>query len=213
MGGAVKAWVLAAAATWLGVADARADMLGTQDTNVGTFGDAFARKSHWVVGVTIDRAAGIQRRGFEDLVDDQLFGVTASWYRGWFGLHGQYTGTPHRRLRRSRTIGALGTRFHYTALEREWTYGLNVQVEANLPEHAWFAYATPVELGTDLFVHNTFHMQLFVGARYAFAGAVIENMYIDPNGIHEATFQAAVDDKLDAPWEAYASIVFGRRLW
>lgn len=227
MGGRVKVALAVVVAVGVGIGfpqRAVADVFG-EEANAGRFGDAFKRKSHWIVGVTLDRAAGPTRLGEErhdgevepfnqgeEPFDDQLFGFSATWQRAWFGLHGRYATTPQRRFRRQRTNILLGTRFLYKAFGRTWSYGINAQAEADLENHNWFLYATPLEIGGDLYTNRSFHLQLYVGVRYALVGDVIKNMFIDPNGIQSEDFETIVDNTLDEPWEGYVSLVFARRI-
>jgi hypothetical protein len=191
---------------------AGADLLQARPRNIGTFGDALLRPSRWIVGVTVDRAANPRRLDDEDPYDDQLFGLSATYHRGWLGLHGKLLFTPQHRVRRSRDAMVLGTRIAYSAFGYRWSYGVNVQGEAIVDEHQWVLYLSPIELGGDLYVNGSFRVQLFVGARWAAKGALIKNMFIDPNGFEEQFFQRALDERLDSPWEGYVSLVFGRTL-
>ncbi len=216
MGGRVKVTLAVVVAVGMGLVfphRAAADLFGTEPANAGRFGDAFTRKSHWIIGVTLDRAAGPTRiDAGEEPFNDQLFGFSATWQRAWFGLHGRYATTPQRRFRRQRTNVLLGTRILYDAFGRTWSYGINAQAEADLENHNWFLYATPIEIGGDLYTRRSFHLQLYVGVRYAFEGAVIKNMFIDPNGIQSELFDEKVRATLDEPWEGYVSLVFARRI-
>ena len=179
MGGRVKVTLAVVVAVGVGLALPRiaaADPFGT-DANAGRFGDAFTRKSHWIIGVTLDRAAGPKRiradqrdnddepynKG-EEPWNDQLFGLSATWQRSWFGLHGRYASTPQREFRRQRTNLLLGTRVLLEKFGRTWSYGINVQAETDLENHNWFLYATPIEIGGDLYTKGSFHLQLYVGA-------------------------------------------------
>jgi hypothetical protein len=204
--------VLALAVAAFFPAAANAAPFGIEPQNEGPFLEALTPPGHWIVGVTLDRASGLGRVDDEDLVDDQLFGLSGTYQRGWFGLNLKMLVTPQRVSPRTRAGLVLGVRASYSALGRRWIYGVGLQGDAVLDDHHWILYASPVEIGFDVFTHNSFHAQLFVGARYALRGGLITNFLIDPNGFPHPEFEAILDDKLDNPWEGFVSLVFARRV-
>jgi hypothetical protein len=176
-------------------------------------GDSFDYKeildppSHWMVGITLDYANGFGR---PEAKSEQLAGVTATYRRSRFGINAKLLITPQAITPRARAV--LGPRILFEAFDRNWDYGVSVQGDAILDDHHWILYASPIELGFDLYQKDSFHIRLFGGVRYALKGDLLTNFLIDPNGFPHEEFQKITDDKLDHPWEATVHLVFVRRI-
>jgi hypothetical protein len=190
-----------------------------QADSTPTFEERIAPASHWTIGVTLDRR--ISSRPFrgsgqsiedQSLIGDQLFGVSATYVRRRFGVNSRILFLPQTLSPRT-TIGlVLGPCVRFTAWGREIRYGANVQADAVFGEHHWILYASPAELGIDLYTNRSFHLQLVAGVRYALAGDIIRNVAIDPNGFPHEEFRMATDDKLEHPLEGTITAVFARRI-
>jgi len=176
------------------------------------FEEALHPPSHWMVGVTLDYASGFGRKLEKNLKSDQLAGVTATYRRSRFGINAKLLITPQAITPRARARAVLGPRILFDAFGRNWDYGVSVQGDAILDDHHWILYASPIELGFDLYQKDTFHVRLFGGVRYALAGDLLTNFLIDPNGFEHVEFQKITDDKLDHPWEATVHLVFVRKI-
>ncbi len=191
---------------------ASADFAGVDPTSKGRVVYRILRPSHWLVGVTVDRAAGFARLDDQSLVSDQYLGLSATYRRAWFGGNVRYMMTPQRLAPRTRAMLALGARVVTSSFGRSWSWGVAVHGEANLVDHHWMLLLCPVEIGTDLVTTGTMNVQLFVGLRYAAKGSMIHNFFIDPNGHESALLEQVLQDRLDTPWEGFVSLVFARRL-
>lgn len=191
---------------------AHADFVGIDPTSQGKVWARISRPSHWLVGVTFDRAAGFTRIDDESLISDQYVGVSATYHRAWFGGNARFMMTPRRLAPRTRAALALGTRVVTHAFDRRWSYGVAVHGEANLVDHHWMLLLCPVEIGADLFTTGSMSVQLFAGVRYAAEGAMITNFFIDPNGHESDALAQLLQARLDSPWEGFVSLVFARRL-
>jgi len=215
MGGLVKTRrvaLLAGLLAFLVAHAAHADFVGIDPTSQGKVGHRISRPHHWLVGVTVDRAAGFERLDSEEWLHDQYLGVSATYHRGWFGGNMRFMMTPRRLAPRTRAALVLAPRVVGNAFGRKLSYGVAVHGEANLVDHHWMLLLSPVEIGLDLVTHNGMSVQLFGGLRYAAKGAMIENFFIDPNGHPSKTLEALLQARLDSPWEGYVSLVFARRL-
>lgn len=114
---------------------------------------------------------------------------------------------------KSRFLAALGLRSYLSILGAEVSYGVAVHAEVRLADHFWLAMATPLELGVVVLAKNSWDLQLFVGAQHPFAGSLINNFLIDPNGLDNENALDRFDEvRHENPWRGFIRLVFGRRL-
>jgi hypothetical protein len=165
-------------------------------------------ESFWVVGVAVEEyGRGSRSR-------DELYGVTAMLRLRSWGPHALVMLKPSgRSYQDTRFVAGLGLRGYLPVLGIELSYGVGMQIEARLEDHFWLASATPLELGAVLFSKNSWELELFVGARRAFAGELINSFLLDPNGFDNEDADAVLyKTKTLEPWRGFVRLQFGRRL-
>jgi hypothetical protein len=168
--------------------------------------------THWVVGLALETAR--HRIDQDELVRDLLAGLSVTFrYRAW-GPHARLLLEPGgERYNEIRYFGAAGLRGYMPLAGTELSYGVGVHFDARLAHHYWLAGATPLELGATLYRAGTWRIELFAGARYAFAGALVDSFLIDPNGFDNADAHEDLQNARDEqPWEVYLTLTFGRRI-
>lgn len=162
----------------------------------------------WSVGIALERFGS----GFSG--NDNLVGIATMFRIRSFGPHALVMSKPSPEgYEESRFLAGAGLRGYFTALGVSMSYGVGVHAEVRLEDHFWLAYATPLELGAVLWSRNSWDVELFVGARRAFAGELIDQFLIDPNGFDNENAQDELDRvRHDDPWRAFVRVVFARRI-
>lgn len=146
---------------------------------------------------------------------DLLAGPTVA-ARFWvFEPHIELLLTPlagtHEKWRGLANVG-LRTNFDVPVL-RDLSLGVAVHAEARLEDHFGLLSFTPIEMGTTLFRRGSLDVRLFLGARAAFTGSLIDSYLIDPNGFRDEEARAALHDTtVQTPWRGFARLVFERRV-
>ena len=172
--------------------------------------------SYWVVGV------GWEEFGRDPEHPNSLFGLTGMYRYKSIGPHvllmtnspGLMSTDPSLDGYEDwRLLGGLGLRGFLPALGTEWSYGVGAHAEIKLRDHFWVGYVTPLELGVVLYARNSWHLELFAGARRAAVGTLINHFIVDPNGFDNENAQDELDDLLHRdPWLGFVRVVFGRRI-
>jgi hypothetical protein len=165
-------------------------------------------RGYWVVGVAIEEYGTGSRS------HDELYGLAAMFRTKAWGPNAllmlKPSGTSYED---TRFLGGIGLRGYVPVLGIELSYGVAMHVEARLEDHFWLASATPLELGARLFSKNSWELELFLGARRAFAGELINSFLLDPNGFDNEEAEATLyQAKTGEPWRGFIRLVFGRRL-
>lgn len=167
-----------------------------------------APRDWWVVGVALEQF------GRDPGSLDALYGISVMYRLYSWGPHLLMMAKPNSGgFEESRFVAGAGLRGYLPLLGTSLSYGVSMHAEARLEDHFWLAYATPLELGVVLYSKNSWDLELFFGARRAFAGKLINHFLLDPNGFDN---ENAADElervtKLK-PWRAFVRLVFGRRL-
>ena len=166
------------------------------------------RDGYWVVGVALEEYG----RGSRS--HDELFGLSVMFRWLALGPHALVMLKPSgKSYEDTRFLGGIGLRGYLPVLGIELSYGVGIHVEARLEDHFWLASATPVELGARLFAKNSWELELFVGARRAFAGELVNSFLLDPNGFdNERAEEVLHRTKTLEPWRGFIRLVFGRRI-
>jgi hypothetical protein len=166
------------------------------------------KTTFWSIGV------GLERFGRDIKDTNDLIGVAAMLRIRSFGPHALVMAKPSQEgYEDSRFLGGLGLRGYFPLLGISFSYGVGFHAEVRLEDHFWLAYATPLELGVVLYAKNSWDIELFMGARRAFAGELINHFLIDPNGFDNENAQRELDrTKTDDPWRGFVRIVFARRI-
>jgi len=164
--------------------------------------------SYFTIGV------GIERFGREVAGNDNLFGLAAMWRIHSFGPHVLLMSKPSDAgIEDSRFLAGLGLRGYFPLLGTSFSYGVGVHAEMRLEDHYWLAYATPLELGAVIWAKDSWDIELFVGARRAMAGDLINHFFIDPNGFDNENAREELDRvRTDTPWQGFLRLVFARRI-
>lgn len=168
-------------------------------------------RNYWVVGPTLEYFTSAAKESLSR--GDELLGLSAMWRLGSFGPHALLLSKPNvTRFADSRFLAGLGLRgFVDIPGLTEISYGVGGHVEIRLEDHFWLGYLTPLELGGVVWDKNSWRIEIFVGARRAIAGKLINFYLIDPNGFDSQDAQADLDDSRRT-WRAFTRIVFGRRI-
>jgi hypothetical protein len=162
----------------------------------------------WSVGVGVERFGGDVETG------GNLVGLAAMFRIHSFGPHALLMIEPTTDGYQDwRFLAGIGLRGYFPLLGASFSYGVGLHAEVRLEDHFWLAYATPVELGGVLWRRDSWDIELFVGARRAFAGKLIRHYLIDPNGFDNENAQDELDRlRHDDPWRAFVRLVFARRI-
>lgn len=169
--------------------------------------------TYGVVGVGVERF-GSNFTG-SDQFDNQLVGLTGMWRISAFGPHALLMTKPAvEHFRDSRFLVGLGLRGFYRVRGfTELSYGVGSHFEARLEDHYWLAYVTPLELGATIWDKGSWNIELFVGARRAVGGSLINHYLIDPNGFNDAEAREELDRaRHERPWKGFVRVVFARRI-
>jgi hypothetical protein len=147
-------------------------------------------------------------------IDETRVGLSLAYRNGAFG--------PHARILVSPALGSyqnlaglagVGLRAHFELAGVHLSYGVGVHAETRLRDSLWLTYATPVEVGGELYHGNSAELQAFLGLRRPLAGRLINSFLLDPNGFdNENSRDRLVELRDERPWQLYLSVVFGRRL-
>jgi hypothetical protein len=169
---------------------------------------ASSPETFWSVGI------GVERFGAKVEDDNNLIGVATMFRIRSFGPHALLMAEPSPEgYQDSRFVGGLGLRGYFPLLGTSFSYGVGVHAEIRLRDHYWLAYATPLELGAVLWSKDSWDIELFLGARRAFAGELIDHFLIDPNGLDNENAQDELDRiRHDDPWRGFLRLVFARRI-
>jgi hypothetical protein len=164
--------------------------------------------SYFTVGV------GLERFGREVAGNDNLVGLAAMWRIHSFGPHVLVMSKPSDAgLEDSRFLAGLGLRGYFPLLGTSFSYGVGVHAEMRLEDHYWLVYATPLELGAVIWDRESWDIELFVGARRAIAGDLINHFFIDPNGFDNENAREELDRlRTHTPWQGFLRVVFARRI-
>jgi hypothetical protein len=163
--------------------------------------------SFWSVGV------GLERFGAKLEAGDSLIGLAAMLRLRSFGPHALLMAEPRSSgYQKSRFLGGLGLRGYFPLLGTWASYGVGAHAEIRLEDHYWLAYATPLELGIQLWSKDSWDIELFAGARRAFAGALIDHYLIDPNGFDNDNARDSLDRRRHESWRGFLRVVFARRV-
>jgi hypothetical protein len=165
-------------------------------------------ETFWSVGMALERFG----TGYTGT--DNLIGVAAMFRYRALGPHAILMAKPSPDgYEDSRFLFGLGFRGYFPLFGTSFSYGIGMHGEVRLEDHFWLVYATPIELGAVVFRENSWDIEVFLGARRAFAGALIDHYLIDPNGFDNEDAQAELDDiRQNDPWRAFLRIVFARRI-
>jgi hypothetical protein len=157
---------------------------------------------------------GVERFGSELPGSDTLVGLTAMLRLRAFGPHALVMLKPDvDGYEQTRLLAGLGLRGYVPLLGTEFSYGVGVHAEVRLEDHFWLAYATPLELGAIVYRKGTLDIELFVGARRAMGGALIDNFLIDPNGFDNENAEDELRKvRYDDPWRGFVRVVFAHRI-
>ncbi len=170
--------------------------------------------NYFVVGVAAEAFASTksERRSTNN---NLLWGLAAMWRLKSFGPHILIMTKPATdNYQDSRFLAGGGLRgmFRVPGVT-EFSYGVGTHIEARLEDHYWLAFATPLELGATIYRRGSWHVDVFLGARRAMAGQLINHFLIDPNGIDNENAQ---DDlyraRHEEPWKGFIRFVFSRRI-
>jgi hypothetical protein len=164
--------------------------------------------SYFTVGI------GVERFGREVAGNDNLFGLAAMWRIHSFGPHVLIMSKPSDAgIEDSRFLAGIGLRGYFPLLGASFSYGVGVHAEMRLEDHYWLAYATPLELGAVVWAKDSWDIEVFIGARRAIAGGLINHFFIDPNGFDNEDARDELDRlRSDTPWQGFLRVVFARRI-
>ena len=162
----------------------------------------------WSVGL------GVERFGADVDTGGNMIGVATMFRIRSFGPHVLVMTEPSTQGYQDwRYLAGFGMRGYFDVLGATFSYGVAMHAEVRLDDHFWLAYATPLELGSVLWSRESWDIELFIGARRAFAGELIWHYLIDPNGFDNENAQDELDRlRTDDPWRGFIRIVFARRL-
>ncbi|MBX3201540.1 MAG: hypothetical protein KF850_02295 [Labilithrix sp.] len=198
-----------------GTSPARGEETGASPARGGeagapTFEDVVSRRPDWTAGVVLERS--LRSVVGDSLVDDQLFGVSATYFAGGrYGIHARLLVSPNvERFVDTRGVAALGFRLRTQVLGVDTFLGSGAHIEARLRTHYWLAYVAPLELGVTAWKKGSFRVEVFLGVRGILTGDLVNSYLIDPNGVDNAQAEAALAARRARPWESYLSIVLGR---
>jgi hypothetical protein len=166
------------------------------------------QETFWSVGMALERFG----TGYTG--SDNLIGVAAMFRYRSFGPHALLMAKPSPDgYEDSRFLFGLGLRGYFPLLGTSFSYGVGVHGEVRLEDHFWLAYATPFELGAVVFRKNSWDIEVFLGARRAIGGALIDHYLIDPNGFDNEDARDELNEaRHDDPWRLFLRVVFARRI-
>jgi hypothetical protein len=164
--------------------------------------------NYFTVGV------GIERFGREVAGNDNLIGLAVMWRIQSFGPHLLVMSKPSDAgFEDSRFLAGFGLRGYFPLLGTAFSYGVGLHAEVRLEDHYWLAYATPLELGAVVYAKNSWDIEVFVGARRAIGGELINHFFIDPNGFDNENAREELERlRTETPWQGFLRVVFARRI-
>jgi hypothetical protein len=170
-------------------------------------------QNYWVVGVGIEQFGS--NLTASDQRNNQLVGLVTRWRISVFGPHALLMTRPSfENYENTRFLAGMGLRAHYDVpgfTEISWGFGGHFEIR--LSDHYWLGYMTPLELGAVIWDRGSWKIELSIGARRAVAGALINQILIDPNGLeNEAAAENLYEARHERPWKGFVRLVFGRRL-
>lgn len=120
-------------------------------------------------------------------------------------------GTGTENYEDTRLLAGLGLRAYLPIWSGRLSYGVGVLGELRFEDHFWLAYATPLELGAVVYRKNSLEIELFAGARRAFAGKLMNVFLLDPNGFENEGAQAELDRARHADaWHGFVRVTISR---
>jgi hypothetical protein len=163
-------------------------------------------ETFWSVGLALERF------GTGYVGNDNLVGVATMFRYYSFGPHALLLAKPSPAgYEDSRFLFGLGLRGYFPLVGTWFSYGVGVHGEWLRP--LWLAYATPFELGAVVLNENSWDIEIFVGARRAFAGQLIDQYLIDPNGFDNENAQDELDYiRHHDAWRGFLRVVFARKI-
>ena len=85
--------------------------------------------------------------------------------------------------------------------------------ELRFEDHFWLLHLTPLEISAVLFRKRTLDIELFVRARGAVTGKLIDSFLLDPNGFQNESAQATLDRATGGDrFHGFFRLVISRRL-
>lgn len=113
----------------------------------------------------------------------------------------------------TRLLAGAGLRAYLPLADGRFSYAIGVLTELRFEDHFWLAYATPVELGAVVYRKHSLEIEVFAGARRAFAGQLINSFLLDPNGFENEDAEARLGRaRHEDAWHGFARIVVSRRI-
>lgn len=113
----------------------------------------------------------------------------------------------------SRFVLGVGLRSYVKLWNMDFSYGCGVQGELRFEDHFWLIHATPLELSAVVYRKRTLDIEVFLGARTAATGHLIDSFLLDPNGFQNESAQAALDRATGSDRvHGFLRIVVSRRL-
>jgi hypothetical protein len=169
--------------------------------------------NYWVVGVGIEQFGS--NLTASDQRDNQLVGLAARYRISAFGPHALLMTRPSFvNYENTRLLAGLGLRAFYDVRGfTEVSWGFGAHFEVRLSDHYWLGYVTPLELGAVVWDAGSWKIEASIGLRRAFAGALINQILIDPNGLeNERARENLYEARHERPWKGFLRLVFGRRI-
>lgn len=169
-----------------------------------------ARSAYWRVGLGLERFG----TGFEG--SDYLAALSIAYRYRAFAPNLLFLAKPRlstEGYEESRFVLGLGLRAYVKLWGVDVSYGTSVQGELRFEDHFWLLHLTPVELSAVLFHRRTLDIELFVGARGAVTGKLIDSFLLDPNGFQNESAQATLDRATGGDrFHGFFRLVLSRRL-
>lgn len=110
-------------------------------------------------------------------------------------------------------LAGAGLRAYLPVWGGRVSYAIGFLAELRFEEHFWLTYATPLELGAVVYRKHNLEIELFAGARRAFAGQLINSFLLDPNGFeNEGAAEQLARARHEDAWHGFARVVISRRI-
>lgn len=168
------------------------------------------RPGFWRVGLGLERFG----TGFEG--SDYLAALSVAYRYRAFVPNLLFLAKPRigtEGYEESRFVLGLGLRSYVKLWGVEVSYGAGVHGELRFEDHFWLLHLAPLELSAVLVRKRTLDIELFVGARGAVTGRLIDSFLLDPNGFQNESAQAALDRATgDDRFHGFLRLVVSRRL-
>lgn len=169
-----------------------------------------ARPGFWRVGLGLERFG----TGFEG--SDYLAALAVAYRYRSFVPNLLFLAKPRlstEGYEESRFVLGLGLRSYVKLWGVDVSYGSGVQGELRFEDHFWLLHLTPIELSAVLLRKRTLDVELFVGARGAVTGELIDSFLLDPNGFQNESAQATLDRATGGDrFHGFFRLVLSRRL-